>query len=143
MKQWICKISMIFQDVDEILADFQQIFTEFCRNFCKFHGISSLFRMFMNFRGSGKKPSQKPGQKPRKDPAALPLDGNFGGRRRTLPWKGGGKKKTKFSSLRCPRGSLSCSQKVLQLQGWKPLTWPASETSTLRRRIRPLIRRLC
>ena len=46
----------ILQNVDEILADFQQNFTEFCRNFCKFHGISSQFRMFMNFRGCRKKP---------------------------------------------------------------------------------------
>ena len=44
-------------------------------------------------RGAGKKNGPKPGQKPRKDPVALPLGGNFGGRRRTLPWKGGGKKR--------------------------------------------------
>ena len=59
-------ISMIFQEFciilqnfDEILMDFQQIFTEFCRNFCKFHGISKQFQMFIKFWGVRQKTRTK------------------------------------------------------------------------------------
>ena len=57
------------------MADFQQIFTEFCWNFCKFHGISSQFRMFMNFWGCRDKTRIETRIETQRRPVVLPLRG--------------------------------------------------------------------
>ena len=80
---------IILQNFDEILTDFQQIFTEFCRNFCKFHGISRQFQMFIKFWGVREKTNTKTQEIPDCPPPSWRF--GVGGRRRTLPCEGEGK----------------------------------------------------
>ena len=77
-----CYFSVIFLDFFEILL-------KFCRNFWKFHGNPLNLQISMNFR----EPRKNPGRNPAPPDCPPPRwRWGFGGRKRTLPWRGGREK---------------------------------------------------
>ena len=79
-----------YQNFAEILADFQQNSTKFDRNFENFHSISWNLQIFGEIFGMPDKSRTKNPGIPGCPPPSWRC--GFGGRRRTLPWEGGGKK---------------------------------------------------
>ena len=87
----VCYFSVIFLDFFEILL-------KFCRNFWKFHGNPLNLQMSMNFRWAAKTQTQN-----RLFPVCPPpnLRWGFGGRRRTLPYRGGREKNSGRCAEHC------------------------------------------
>ena len=85
-----------------ILLDFFEILLKFRWNFWKFHGNPLNLQISMNFRGCRDKTQTQMREETQRRPVCPPPTWRwgFGGRKRTLPWRGGREKKCKVKKLK-------------------------------------------